>query len=75
MDQPSYPPHQSRVQDRPDPRADARRIIYAAVELLQAEHDVPQNSAYMILVQAAVDAGTKVRDAAARIVEEARVTA
>jgi hypothetical protein len=56
-------------------RAVAQDIVYTAVELLQAKHEVLHTAAYMILVRTAVDAHMSVRETAARIVEESRGTA
>lgn len=45
----------------------APQLLRSAAALIQDEHDVPEMTAYTMLVQSAVDSGTSVREAAARI--------
>ena len=50
-------------------RTDAQQHIHAAVEILQAKHHVHEVVAYTILVQAAADSHSTVRETARRIVD------
>lgn len=61
----------SRIDERADAgrRSAAQTAIYEAVAILQAEHEVGEPSAYMILVQSSVDLRLSVHEAAKRIVE------
>ncbi len=51
---------------------DGPTIYHDAVEVLRSEYAVTNAVAYSMLVQASVEAGTTVRAAATKVVEDAR---
>lgn len=75
MDQGSYPTHLSPARGDPRGREAAQDVIYGAMLVLQARHEIREVSAYTILVQTSVDAHMTVRDTAAKILRESSIKA
>lgn len=68
MLQDSYPQHFSARNGDPRHREVNRVAIYTAVQAICAQRGVDEAAAYTILVQAAVEAESSIREAASRIV-------
>ena len=67
MDQGRYDTHLSATDGDPRDREAGQVCIHEAVQVIRAQHDVDEISAYSILLDAAVEAGTSVRETAERM--------
>ena len=63
----TYPMHLSADRGDPRGREAAQEAIYETVQLLKTRHEVAENAAFLMLVQASVDSQTSVRETASRM--------
>ena len=63
----AYPMRLLRRPGKPAWSEAAQEAIYATVQLLKTRHEVAENAAFLMLVQASVDSQTSVRETASRM--------
>ena len=67
----AYPLHMAAHHGDPRDRESAREVIYQAVQLLRARHEVRESVAFTMLVQVSAESRTSVRETSHRLLTNA----